>query len=303
MNEKSDLIIADANDVSNLIYFIRGQQVMLDKDLARLYGVPTKVLKQQVKRNEARFPGDFCFVLTEKEAEIVRSQIVTFQNPSKENDRYFNFLPYAFTEQGIAMLSGILRSPKAIEANIAIMRSFVKMRRFLVNNSQLFERVNDLEVRQLDFQKSTDDRFSEVFRYISSHAEAEQKLFFEGQIYDAFSFLVSLIQKAEESLLLIDGYVDVATLNILSKKKAGVAVRIITKTHCSLTEEDLAAFNHQYPSLSISHSEDFHDRFLILDGRSAYLVGASLKDAGKKCFALSLLKEPSLLNELLGKIG
>jgi len=303
MNEKTSLVVTDASDVSNLIYLVRGQQVMLDKDLARLYGVTTKVFKQQVKRNKVRFPDDFCFVLTEKEAEIVRSQFVTFQKPSKENDRYFNFLPYAFTEQGIAMLSGILRSPKAVEVNIAIMRSFVKMRRFLANNSQLFERVNDLEIKQLDFQKSTDERFSEVFRFISSHAEEEQKLFFEGQIYDAFSFLVSLIQKAEKSILLIDGYVDVATLNILTKKKSGVAVRIITKLRCPLTEDDLATFNRQYPSLSISYSEDYHDRFLILDDSSAYLVGASLKDAGKKCFALSLLRDTALLNKLLAKIG
>jgi hypothetical protein len=303
MNGEPDLIVSDAGDVSNLIYLVRGQQVMLDKDLARLYGVETRIINQQVKRNQDRFPADFMFQLSKEEAQILRSQFVTLKDSSKENGQHFIFLPYAFTEQGIAMLAGVLHSPKAVEVNIAIMRSFVKMRRFLANNSQLFERVNDLEIKQLDFQKSTDERFSEVFRFISSHAEKEQKLFFDGQIYDAFSFLVSLIQKAEKSILLIDGYVDVATLNILTKKKSGVAVRIITKPRCPLTEDDLATFNRQYPSLSISYSEDYHDRFLILDDSSAYLVGASLKDAGKKCFALSLLRDTTLLNKLLAKIG
>jgi hypothetical protein len=303
MNEKSDLIVADAGDISGLIYLVRGQQVMLDKDLARLYGVETRIINQQVKRNRERFPADFMFQLSEEEAKFLRSQFVTLKDSSEENGQHFKFLPYAFTEQGIAMLSGILRSPKAVETNIAIMRSFVKMRRFLANNSQLFERLNDLEVKQLDFQKNTDERFSEVFQYISSHAEEEQKLFFAGQIYDAFSFLVSLIRKAEKSILLIDGYVDVATLNILAKKKAGVSVRIITKPRCPLTEGDLAAFNHQYPSLSISRSEDYHDRFLIPDGSSVYLIGASLKDAGKKCFAVSLLNDSSFLSKLIGKIA
>jgi hypothetical protein len=301
MTEKSDLLAADAGDFSNLIYLVRGQQVMLDKDLARLYGVPTKVFNQQVKRNLDRFPKDFRFVLNKEETKNLRSQIVTIQDSSKKKEQYFRYFPAVFTEQGIAMLAGVLHSPKAVEVNIAIMRSFVKMRRFLANNSQLFERVNDLEVKQLDFQKSTDERFSEVFRYISSHAEEEQKLFFEGQIFDAFSFLVSLIQKAEKTILLIDGYTDVRTLDILAKKKVGVTVQIITKSHCPLTEGDLALFNRQYPSLSMSYSEEYHDRFLVLDGSSVYLIGASLKDAGKKCFAVSLLNDPSFLSKLLGK--
>ena len=212
------------------------------------------------------------------------------------------YLPYAFTEQGIAMLSGVLRSDVAVQMSIRIMNTFVEMRRFIANNALLFERISNIELKQLEYQKNTDERFDKVFRYIDDHAESLQKIFFDGQIYDAFSLLVSLIQKAEREIVLIDGYVDVNTLNLLAKKQPNVRVKCYTYASTRLTNQDVAQFNAQYPTLEVTRTQVFHDRFLILDGTIAYHIGASLKDAGKKCFGISLLEEPQLTADLLNRL-
>lgn len=208
-----DIDINEAT-IRNLIYVIRGQQVMLDSDLAELYQVETKVFNQAVKRNMERFPKEFCLQLTREEYNSLRSQIVT--SKGKGGRRY---LPYVFTEQGIAMLSAVLRSDVAIQVSIRIMNTFVEMRRFMANSSLVLSRINELEVKQLSYQKETDDKFEQVFHYISEHEEVSQKIFFEGQIYDAFSLLTELIVKAKKEIVLIDNYVDVGTLNILAKNK------------------------------------------------------------------------------------
>jgi len=174
------------------------------------------------------------------------------------------YLPYVFTEQGIAMLSAILRSDVAIQVSINIMKSFVEMRRFIANNSLLFERISTVELRQLEYQKQTDEKLEQIFEYISEHEESSQKVFFDGQIYDAFSLIVSLIQKAEKEITLIDGYVDVGTLNLLSKKKSDVAVTIYTQKQTKLTKADVKYFNAQYPTLKIKYTKVFHDRFLLI---------------------------------------
>ena len=194
------------------------------------------------------------------------------------------YLPYVFTEQEIAMLSAVLRSDTAIQISINIMNAFVEMRRFIANNALLFERISAVELRQLEYQKQTDEKLEQIFAYISEHGESSQKVFFDGQIYDVFSLIVNLIQKAEKEITLIDGYVDVGTLNLLSKKKSDVAVTIYTQKQTKLTKADVKNFNAQYPTLKIKYTKVFHDRFLILDRTTAYHVGASLKDAGKKCF-------------------
>ena len=227
----------------------------------------------------------------------LRSQFVT--SNGRGGRRY---LPYAFTEQGIAMLSGVLRSDVAVQMSIRIMNTFVEMRRFIANNALLFERISSIELKQLEYQKSTDERFDKVFRYIDDHAESQQKIFFDGQIYDAFSLLVSLIQKAEREIVLIDGYVDVNTLNLLAKKQPNVRVKCYTYASARLTNQDVAQFNAQYPTLEVTRTQTFHDRFLILDGTTAYHIGASLKDAGKKCFGISLLEEPQLTADLLNRL-
>ena len=211
--------------------------------------------------------------------------------------------PYAFTEQGIYMLATVLKGEVAEKQSIFIMRAFREMRRFIANNALLFEKVSDIELKQLQYQKSTDERFDKVFQYIEDHAESEQKVFFDGQIYDAFSLITSIIQKAQKEIILIDGYVDIDTLNILAKKNAGVDVKIYTYASARLTNTDIANFNSQYPNLTVKKTQVFHDRFIILDGKAAYHVGASLKDAGRKCFGISLLGDPGLVTDLLNRLS
>ncbi len=293
------LIPAAANnaDIRSLVYVIRGQQVMLDSDLAALYQVETKNFNKAVGRNIERFPEDFRFQLTKEEFDDLRFQFGTSNN--RGGRRY---LPYAFTEQGISMLASVLHSDIAVQASIKIMRAFAEMRRFISNNALLFERISSIELKQLEYQKSTDERFDRVFQYIDDHAESEQKIFFDGQIYDAFSLLVSIIQKANKEVILIDGYVDVDTLDLLAKKKSGVNVRCYTYANTPLSKQDISKFNAQYATLTVKKTSVFHDRFLILDGKTAYHIGASLKDAGKKCFGISLLTDPDMVKELLNRL-
>lgn len=291
-------IIENTKEIKSLIYIVRGYQVMLDSDLAMLYQVETKVFNQAVSRNIDRFPENFRFQLTKEEFNTLRPQIVS--SNGKGGRRY---RPYMFTEQGIAMLSGVLRSDVAVQVSIKIMNTFVEMRRFISNNALLFEKVSDIELKQLQYQKSTDERFVKVFQYIEDHAESEQKIFFDGQIYDAFSLITSIIQKAQKEIILIDGYVDIDTLNILAKKNTGVDVKIYTYASARLTNTDIANFNSQYPNLTVKKTQVFHDRFIILDGKSAYHIGASLKDAGRKCFGISLLADPGLVTDLLNRVS
>ena len=290
-------VIAEAKDIKSLIYVVRGQQVMMDSDLAMLYQVETKAFNQAVSRNIERFPENFRFQLTKEEFDALRLQIATSNGRGGRRYR-----PYMFTEQGIAMLSGVLRSNVAIQVSIRIMNTFVEMRRFIANNSLLFEKVSDIELKQLEYQKSTDEKFDKVFKYIEDHAEAEQKIFFDGQIYDAFSLITSIIRKAQKEIILIDGYVDTDTLNILAKKNTGVDVKIYTYASAQLTKRDAANFNAQYPTLTVKKTQVFHDRFIILDGKSAYHIGASVKDAGKKCFGISLINDPGLVADLLNRL-
>ncbi len=291
-------------DIRSMIYVIRNQQVMLDSDLAMLYQVETKVFNQAVKRNMVRFPDNFRFQITRDEFETLRSQIVTSKgNTDKDVGRGGRrYLPYVFTEQGIAMLSAVLRSDVAIQTSINIMNAFVEMRRFISNNALLFERISAVELHQLEYQKQTDEKLEQIFEYISEHEESNQKVFFEGQIYDAFSLIVSLIQKAEKNIVLIDGYVDIITLNLLSKKKEDVSVTIYTQKRARLSKTDVENFNAQYPVLEVKCTKAFHDRFLILDRKTAYHIRASLKDAGKKCFGITLIQDAGIIRDILQRL-
>lgn len=292
-----EIIVSDKT-IRNLIFVVREQQVMMDSDLAALYQVETKVFNQAVKRNIARFPNAFRFQLTNEEYEGLRSQIVT--SNGRGGRRY---LPYVFTEQGIAMLSAVLNSDIAIQVSIQIMTAFVEMRRFLVNNTVLFEKISEVNWRQQEFEKKTDERFKKVFNYIAEHNEVKQKIFFDGQIYDAFSLLVELVGKAEKSITLIDNYVDVDTLNILAKKKRNVNACIYTVKQTKLTAADVNNFNRQYPKLEVKYTGVFHDRFLIVDSVRAYHIGASLKDAGKKCFAINCIENEGLIKDVLNRLA
>jgi len=293
----------ETEDIRSLIHMIRGKQVMIDSDLARLYGYEIKAFNQQVKRNIRRFPDDFMFRLDENEVpDSLRSQFVTLNDSENKRGRHRKYLPYAFTEQGIYMLATVLKGEVAENQSIFIMRAFREMRHFVANNALLFEKVSNIELKQLEYQKSTDERFDKVFQYIEDHAESEQKIFFDGQIYDAFSLITSIMKKAQKEIILIDGYVDVDTLNILAKKNTGVNVKVYTFTSAPITNKDIANFNAQYPTLTVKKTQVFHDRFIILDGKTAYHIGASIKDAGKKCFGISMIDDSGVVADLMNRL-
>ncbi|WP_277284472.1 ORF6N domain-containing protein [Sneathia sanguinegens] len=296
MAEDKNLVIVDNREIQNMIYTFRGKQVMVDSDLAELYKVSTGNLNKAMKRNSSRFPEHFCFQLTKLEYENLR-----FQNgTSSSNNNYGGrrYMPYVFTEQGIAMLSAVLKSDVAVEVSIKIMNSFVEMRRFILSNKEMFARLDRMELKQLE----TDKKLEEVFNYIAANTEVKQNIFFDGQIYDAFSFIVGLIQKAKKEIILIDNYVDINTLNILCKKNKGINVVIATSGKGSVSAKDIAKFNAQYPKLSFKITMDFHDRFLILDKSEVYHIGASIKDAGKKSFGITKIEDKDLVKSLINKV-
>ncbi|MCQ2492311.1 MAG: ORF6N domain-containing protein [Lachnospiraceae bacterium] len=286
--------------IQSLIYVIRGKQVMLDSDLAMLYQVETKNLNKAMKRNEKRFPDEFCFQLSKEEFDNLKFQFGT-SSSEKNGHGGRRKLPYVYTEQGIAMLSAVLRSDIAIQVSIRIMKTFVEMRKYMANASLLYQKMNAMEVRQIAFEEKTDARFEKVFDYIASHEESNQKIFFEGQVYDAFSLLSNLISKAQKSIILIDGYVDLTTLNVMAKKNTNVAVEIFTLPNARLSKQDVTVFNGQYPPLTAKHITVFHDRFLIIDETDAYHLGASIKDAGKKCFGINRIEDSKTIQKLIDK--
>lgn len=201
------------------------------------------------------------------------------------------------------MLATVLKGKVAEQQSIFIMRAFREMRQFISNNALLFEKISHIELKQLEYQKSTNEKLEKVFQYIEDQTESKQKIFFDGQIYDAFSFITSIVQKAQNEIILIDGYVDVGTLNILAKKNVTVDVKIYTYASASITNNDIVNFNAQYPTLTVEKTQIFHDRFIILDGKTVYHIGASLKDAGKKCFAISLLEDTENAMNLINRLN
>ena len=293
MAEDKNLVIEDNKEIQSMIYTFRGRQVMIDRDLAYLYNVETKALNQAVKRNISRFPESFRFQISDDEKDELVTNCDRFETLKHSSSN-----PYVYTEQGIAMLSAVLRSDVAVEVSVKIMNSFVEMRKFLLSNREMFARLDRVELKQLE----TDKKLEEVFDYIATTKEVKQKIFFNGQIYDAFSLMVEIVEKAEKELILIDNYVDVNTLNILSKKKDGVNVLIVTSGNGNLTDKDIAKFNSQYPKLTVKISKDFHDRFLIIDRKEVYHIGASIKDAGKKSFGITKLEVEELTKSLLAKV-
>ena len=281
--------------LEHLIYVFRGKQVMLDRDIAMLYGVETRVVNQAVKRNEERFPEDFVFQLSSAETENWKSQSV-ISNSIKMGIRKN---PFAFTENGIAMLSSVLRSPTAIEANIRIMRAFTSMRHFLASNAQIFQRLSNIEYHQVE----TDKRIDEVFKRIDAQTPPQQGIFFDGQVFDAYRFVADLIRKAKKSIVLIDNYVDDSVLSILDKRKDKVSATIYTQNISSQLQLDINKHNSQYPLIDVKQFNKAHDRFLLIDNE-VYHIGASIKDLGKKWFAFTLMhdiKKEDLINKIQGK--
>lgn len=278
--------------IENLIHVIRGQQVMLDSDLARLYGVETKYLKRAVKANFKRFPPDFMFELESAEFDSLRCKNCT-SNPKSQRGGT-RYMPFAFTEQGIAMLSGVLKSDTAIEVNIRIMRAFIAMRSFLMSNANVFQRLEAVEHHQLLVQKhlsDTDRKIDEILtRLDDKDSEPIEGFFFEGQIFDAYSLISDLIRKAARRIILIDNYVDDRILKVLTKRGEGVSATIYTDPHHSQITNDLRRHNAQYPRIEVRHCSNVHDRFLIIDN-TVYFIGGSIKDLGKKIVAFSQMHQ------------
>jgi len=291
--------LPETMDIQPLIRIIRGQQVMLDRDLATLYGVETGQLNRQVKRNIDRFPIDFMFQLTKKEYEDLKCQIGT---SSWGGDRR---TPHAFTENGVAMLSGVLRSQIAIEVNIRIMRAFTSMRHFLTNNATVFQRLETIEYNQLKMrqhQSETDKRIDEVFRRLDAGTtKPRQGIFYDGQIYDAYAFVSDLVRSTKFQIVLIDNYVDETVLTLLDKRTSGVSATIYTQQINAQLQLDINRHNTQYPAIEVNIFKRSHDRFLCIDD-DVYHIGASIKDLGKKWFAFSKMEDVTPA-ELIARIN
>ncbi len=278
-------IIPNKDLIQNRIFTIRGQQVMLDRDLATLYQVETKVLNQAVKRNIKRFPDSFRFQLSENEKSELVTNCDRFQTL-----KHSTALPYAFTEQGVSMLSAVLKSDRAIEVSIKIIEAFVAMRRFIASNSLIFERFERIEQRL----SHHDDNFNKIFKAIEDkHIKPEQGIFFDGQIFDAYLFVNDLIKSAKKSITLIDNYIDETTLTLFAKVP-DIEVTIYTHTINKQLKLDYQKYQAQHQNITLKTFKNAHDRFLIIDGTEVYHIGASLKDLGKKWFAFSKMEKESL---------
>jgi 3-dehydroquinate dehydratase len=297
------------SNIENAIFTIRGLQVMIDKDLAAMYQVETKVLNQAIKRNIERFPENFRFQLNKEETEELvtnsdkfgqfgfqnassRSQIVTLNNNKQGQNIKYN--PYAFTEQGVAMLSAVLKSDIAIQVSIQIINAFVAMRKTIANNQGIIQRLEGVEKKQLE----TDQKFEQVFKALEGNTIPTQGVFFDGQVFDAYQLTSKIIRTAKKSIVLIDNYIDETVLVHLSKKNKNVAVNLLTKNISKQLHLDVQKANAQYGNFAIKPFATSHDRFLIIDEKEVYHLGASLKDLGKKWFAFSKMDKTSVQNIL-----
>ena len=294
----NDLTVAEpiaVDTIRSRILTIRGVQVMLSSDLAYLYEVEVKHLHRQVKRNADRFPSDFVIHLSPEEVKGLRCQNVT----SKGGGDLYGLL--AFTEQGIAMLSSVLKSDRAAEVNVSIMRTFVAMRRALASLAPLLSRIETAERRQITDQTRNEERFDTIFKAMDGGDFPPQKVFYEGRHYEAYSFAKKLVRRATKSIVLVDGYCDDVTLDILLHKRGGASVTIATVAKTPITATAIAKFNKQNPTLTVKTTGVFHDRFLIIDDTELYHFGASLKNLGRQYCAISKMDAafiPSIMERI-----
>ena len=297
---ENEIIILDENDLKNKIYTIRGVQVMLDSDLAEIYGYETKRFNEQVKNNIERFDEDFRFQLTQDEVDVLRSKFSTTNISTMSRS-----LPYAFTEQGIYMLMTVLKGELAVKQSKTLIRLFKQMKDFVLTNSQLFAEIDSIKKHLIEsdlHHKENDKRIDELFTLMDKYKiEEKQGIFFQGQIFDAYAKFESFIQSAKKEIVLIDDYVDLTVLERLAKKKKGVNVLLYTDSKTKITNLDVQKFNAQYPTLTLNFTSKMHDRFLIIDNSVLYHIGASLKDLAKKCFAFEIL-DSSLIPSVLGNL-
>lgn len=292
MNEKNEITPVL---IENRIFSLRGKQVMLDFHLSDLYLVETKRLNEQVKRNIKRFPESFMFQLSDVEWDDLQSQIATAEETINLRSQIATAkrrsLPYVFTEQGVSMLSAVLNTDIAIEVSIQIMNAFVQMRKTIGNHQQLLQLSSDFTKHKLE----TDEKFQQVFKALQGpEIEKKQGIFFDGQTYDAYDFVNKLIKKAKKSIDVIDNYVDDSVITQLTAKQKNVEVSILCKTISKKLKLDIEKANKQYPSFKGVIFTKAHDRFIIIDQKEVYHIGASLKDLGKKWFAFSKMEVDSV---------
>ena len=273
--------------IEDLIYEVRGKHVMLASDVAKLYQVETKALNQVVKRNLSRFPEDFCFQITQEEWNNLRSQFVT----SSEIWGGIRYLPYVFTEHGVMMLSSLLKSEIAAKVNVAIIKAFVLMRKYIASNT-LEDRISNIETKLIDH----DHKFELIFDKMDN--EKVHHLFFDGAIYDAYSLLCDILNQAKENIIIVDNYIDKNILDVFASIQKDVI--IVTQ---NINKKDLEMYKKQYQNIKIKCDNSFHDRFIIIDKKILYHCGASFKDLGNKCFAIAKMKDKEILENLLAKIG
>ena len=290
------MALPDNDFIKSRIFTVRGVQVIADRDLASLYGVATGALNQAVKRNRERFPDRFMFQLSEEEVQKWKSQIVISNLPESTVRMGFRKCPFVFTEHGVTMLAALLKSEIAVRVSVAIIDTFVSMRRFIAANTEVFKRIETVERRQISDQSRNEERFQKIFSELDAKRESVQGVFYNGQFWDARALVLSLVSRAKRSLILIDNWANTEVLDLFAKKRKGVRLTIFTSEHFKkgvpkhlISPADVVTFNAQYPKLAVRYNETFHDRFLIIDDKELYLIGASLKDLGSKCFAFTKL--------------
>jgi len=297
--------IEEKINIKDLIYEIRGKEVMLDSDLAKLYGCNngTKDINKAVKRNIERFPGNFYFQLSKQEAlEISRFQFGTLNKNGDNRGYNIKYKPYVFTEQGVAMLSSVLRTKDAARVSVNIMNAFVEMRKFINENKDLFKRIISIE-NKTEYIESTllefDNNFKILFDKFDRKEDLKSKLFFNGEIYDAYSCIIDIIKEADKKIIIIDSYIDESVLKFLSKKNLNVMVLLITSNKAKINNFDIHKFNKQYPSIEIKYTDKFHDRFIIIDNKKLYHLGTSLNYIGNKVFGINKIEDTNYLILLL----
>ena len=281
----NEIITKENIKIEDMIFEVRGKQVIIDADLAKLYQVETRIINQTVKRNIERFPEEFCFRLTNEEMDSLRSQFVI--SKTRGGNRY---LPYVFTEQGVAMISVLLKSDIAIAVSIKIMNAFVAMKKYISNNLLTLNNHSNMLIDHEERIKILESTFSRLDTF-------SNELFFEGQIYDAHSLLLDIFSSSKKSIVIIDNYISKELLDVLSKTNKQVTIH--TK---NIDTNLINKYKSQYNNITIKINKSFHDRFIIIDNKDLYHCGASFKDLGKKCFAINKIDNIEMIKEIHNKI-
>lgn len=298
-NQQLDLISIENKNIEECIYNIRGQQVMIDSDVAYFFGVTVSSLNRQMRRNVDRFPSDFCFQLSNKETNDLRCQKGTTNFLSSK--RRYN--PYAYTEEGIITLAGVLKNDAAAKMSVEIARKFIQMRKFILENGDVLLALAKLQNRQIEFENETNRKFDEILKLISKVDLPKQAIFSAGQFYDAYEYISSIVRRANHSIILIDPYCDAKIFTFLKNKKESVELTVCSSRLSKLEKEEIEKFESQYGKINIKNLDDNHDRYLIIDIEECYQLGASLNYAGKKMFSIIKNENKEIIGFLLKQIS